>query len=74
MVKVKSCFNPVTVKFQQLGIERVQREEIRNSLAQRKQIRVDPFRQGFEHVDDDESIDLAAVKLCFQVCIWHDLD
>ena len=37
------------------------------SLRQRKEIRVDPFRQGFKHIDGAASIDLNAVKLCFQV-------
>merc|ERR1712165_106180 len=36
-------------------------------MGQRQEIRVDPFRQGFGHVDSPNSIDLNAVKLCFQV-------
>ena len=28
---------------------------------------MDPYRQGFGHVDSPNSIDLNAVKLCFQV-------
>eukprot|EP00092_Neocalanus_flemingeri_P002506 GFUD01002682.1.p1 GENE.GFUD01002682.1~~GFUD01002682.1.p1 ORF type:complete len:303 (+),score=89.17 GFUD01002682.1:196-1104(+) len=63
VVKVKSSASPV--KIQQIGIQRVGREEIRHSLKQRKHIRVDPFLRGFEH--GDKSVDLTAIKLCFQV-------
>ena len=38
-----------------------------SSLLQRKDIRVDPYRQGFSHLDNTANIDLNAVRLCFQV-------
>ena len=38
-----------------------------SSLLQRKDIRVDPYRQGFGHLDNTANIDLNAVRLCFQV-------
>ena len=57
----------MTVEFQHLGIQCVRKKDIEDSLKQRKEIRVDPFKQGFKHIDNASSIDLNAVKLCFQV-------
>ena len=57
----------MTVEFQHLGIQCVRKKDVEDSLKQRKDIRVDPFRQGFKHMDNPSSIDLNAVKLCFQV-------
>jgi len=57
----------MTVEFQHLGIQCVRKKDVEDSLKQRKEIRVDPFRQGFKHMDNPSSIDLNAVKLCFQV-------
>ena len=45
----------------------VRKKDIEESLRQRKDIRVDPFKQGFKHLENPSSIDLNAVKLCFQV-------
>ena len=45
----------------------VRKKDIEESLRQRKDIRVDPFKQGFKHIENPSSIDLNAVKLCFQV-------
>ena len=59
----------MTVEFQHLGIQCVRKKDIADALKQRKEIRVDPFRQGFTHADSSGSIDLNAVKLCFQVLI-----
>ena len=55
------------LEFQHLGIQCVRKKDIEESLKQRKEIRVDPFRQGFKHLENPQSIDLNAVKLCFQV-------
>jgi len=55
------------VEFQHLGIQCVRKKDVEDSLKQRKEIRVDPFRQGFRHMENPSSIDLNAVKLCFQV-------
>merc|ERR1712073_252838 len=57
----------MSVEFPHLGIQCVRRRDIADALKQRQEIRVDPFRQGFGHVDSSNSIDLNAVKLCFQV-------
>merc|ERR1712226_371607 len=57
----------MTVEFQHLGIQCVRRKDIGEALKQREAIRVDPFRQGFDHINSPQSIDLNAVKLCFQV-------
>ena len=59
----------MTVEFQHLGIQCVRKKDVEDSLKQRKEIRVDPFRQGFRHMENPSSIDLNAVKLCFQVII-----
>jgi len=57
----------MTVEFQHLGIQCVRKKDIGEALKQRQEIRVDPFRQGFTHAESSGSIDLNAVKLCFQV-------
>ena len=57
----------MSVEFQHLGIQCVRKKDVEDSLKQRKEIRVDPFRQGFKHMENPSSIDLNAVKLCFQV-------
>lgn len=57
----------MTVEFQNLGVQCVRRKDIQKSLTVRKEIRVDPFRQGFKHIESPQSIDLNAVRLCFQV-------
>jgi hypothetical protein len=43
------------------------RKDTAEALQQRKEIRVDPFRQGFDHANSPQTIDLNAVRLCFQV-------
>jgi len=57
----------MSVEFPHLGIQCVRRRDIADALKQRQEIRVDPYRQSFGHVDSPNSIDLNAVKLCFQV-------
>eukprot|EP00092_Neocalanus_flemingeri_P025850 GFUD01028017.1.p1 GENE.GFUD01028017.1~~GFUD01028017.1.p1 ORF type:complete len:699 (+),score=220.26 GFUD01028017.1:91-2187(+) len=57
----------MTVEFQHLGIQCVRKKDIGDALKQRQEIRVDPYRQGFAHAENSGSIDLNAVKLCFQV-------
>lgn len=56
----------MTVEFQHLGIQCVRKKDVEDSLKQRKDIRVDPYRQTFKHMENPQSIDLNAVKLCFQ--------
>merc|ERR1712012_321364 len=57
----------MTVEFPHLGIQCVRKKDIAEALKLRQEIRVDPFRQGFDHVNNPNSIDLNAVKLCFHV-------
>ena len=56
----------MTYAFQNLGIQCVKKKEITESLEVRKKIKVDPFKQGFDHAKST-SIDLNMVRLCFQV-------
>ncbi|XP_012283784.1 proto-oncogene c-Rel isoform X2 [Orussus abietinus] len=57
----------MTVTFANLGIQCVKKKDIEDALRVREEIRVDPFRTGFEHKRQPTSIDLNAVRLCFQV-------
>ena len=57
----------MTMEFKHLGIRCVRRKDIGEALEQRRDIRVDPYRQGFGHAESLDSIDLSAVKLCFQL-------
>ncbi|XP_046820608.1 embryonic polarity protein dorsal-like isoform X4 [Vespa crabro] len=57
----------MTVTFANLGIQCVKKKDIEEALKIREEIRVDPFRTGFEHKKQPTSIDLNAVRLCFQV-------
>ncbi|XP_059097155.1 transcription factor p65-like isoform X2 [Tigriopus californicus] len=55
----------MTYSFQNLGIQCVKRKDAQQSLERRQKIRVDPFKQGFDH--KNRSIDLNMVRLCYQV-------
>nr|CAD7431383.1 unnamed protein product [Timema monikensis] len=57
----------MAVSFSNLGIQCVKKKDIEEALRVRKEIRVDPFRNGFTHGDQPTTIDLNAVRLCFQV-------
>ncbi|XP_024946596.1 embryonic polarity protein dorsal-like isoform X2 [Cephus cinctus] len=57
----------MTVTFANLGIQCVKKKDIEEALRIREEIRVDPFRTGFDHKRQPTSIDLNAVRLCFQV-------
>merc|ERR1712154_632571 len=54
----------MAVEFQHLGIQCVRKKDVEESLKQRKDIRVDPYRQTFKHMENPQSIDLNAVKWC----------
>ncbi|XP_001949498.2 embryonic polarity protein dorsal isoform X1 [Acyrthosiphon pisum] len=56
----------MAASFQNLGIQCVKRKDIDEALRVREEIRVDPFRTGFSHKENPTSIDLNAVRLCFQ--------
>ncbi|XP_076250951.1 embryonic polarity protein dorsal-like isoform X3 [Rhynchophorus ferrugineus] len=60
------------VQFSNLGIQCVKKRDIEASLRQREEIRVDPFRQHYHHKNQPTSIDLNAVRLCFQVFLQGD--
>ena len=60
---VKEVEDNGTVEFCDIGIQRVKTQETMSSLMERKNMGIDPFRQGFTHSQYDKE----AVKLCFQV-------
>ncbi|KAF2353654.1 Rel domain (RHD) DNA-binding domain [Trinorchestia longiramus] len=53
--------------FSNLGIQCVKRKDVEEALRLREEIRVDPFQTGFSHRGQPQSIDLNALRLCFQV-------
>ncbi|XP_070515488.1 dorsal protein isoform X3 [Cardiocondyla obscurior] len=57
----------MVVTFSNLGIQCVKKKDIEEALRVRQELRVDPFRTGFEHKRHPTNIDLNAVRLCFQV-------
>merc|ERR1711936_317555 len=57
----------MTVEFSHLGVQCVRKKDIEESLERRQKIRVDPYKQGFDHKNNPKAIDLNAIKLCFQV-------
>ena len=57
----------MTYAFQNLGIQCVRKKDAPESLKRRKAIKVDPFKQGFDHAN--AAIDLNSVRLCFWVFI-----
>lgn len=66
------CTTPIptdtmTVAFDNMGIRCVKKRDIAESLKVRKQVRVDPFRTGFN--GSCELIDINSVRLAFQVFI-----
>ncbi|GAB1867850.1 Embryonic polarity protein dorsal [Camponotus japonicus] len=65
--KVEVPAGNMVVTFSNLGIQCVKKKDIEEALRVRQELRVDPFRTGFEHKRHPTSIDLNAVRLCFQV-------
>jgi len=64
--------NNMTAIFEKIGIECITRREIPKSLARYKELRIDPFNQGFEHMNAKTCstiMDLNSLRLCFQVLI-----
>ncbi|XP_047487550.1 transcription factor p65-like isoform X1 [Penaeus chinensis] len=53
--------------FSNLGIQCVKKRDVEDALKLREEIRVDPFQTGFSHRNQPQSIDLNALRLCFQV-------
>ncbi|XP_029345087.1 embryonic polarity protein dorsal isoform X2 [Acyrthosiphon pisum] len=56
----------MTESFQNLGIQCVKRKDIDKALRVREERKLDPFKTGFSHKENPTSIDLNAVRLCFQ--------
>ena len=50
-----------------LNVKMFRRKDIKRSLDLRREKKVDPYRQGWKHVENPQNIDLNAVKLCFHV-------
>ncbi|CAH0692665.1 unnamed protein product [Chilo suppressalis] len=55
------------VQFKNLGIQCVKKRDITEALRVRQEMRVNPFKTGYGHKSQPQSIDLNAVRLCFQV-------
>jgi len=62
----------MTTDFPKMGIQCTKRREISKSLALREEIKVDPFKQGFGHMnskDEMDKLNLDSIRLSFQVFI-----
>ncbi|XP_018787556.1 PREDICTED: embryonic polarity protein dorsal isoform X2 [Bactrocera latifrons] len=57
---------PLRVELSNIGIRCVKKKEITESLEMRKSRKIDPFKTGFDHVTDPNSIELNSLRLCFQ--------
>ena len=57
------------VTFKNLSIQCVKKKQVKDALAIRKENLVDPFMTGFDHMNFPDTIDLNALRLCFQVFI-----
>ena len=66
------CDRWSTVQFTNLGVQCVKRKKVEASLKVRELLNVDPFKTGFGHRNQPTSIDLNAVRLCFQVFLEGD--
>ncbi|KAL7301394.1 hypothetical protein TKK_0005839 [Trichogramma kaykai] len=61
----------MTITFDKLGVQCVKKKEIEEALRVREEIRVDPFKTGFDHKKNPSSIDLNVIRLCFQVFVMN---
>ncbi|XP_068632924.1 embryonic polarity protein dorsal-like isoform X3 [Battus philenor] len=68
-VKAELSGDSTLVSFSNLGIQCVKRKDVEAALRTREELRVDPFKTGFSHRGQPQSIDLNAVRLCFQVFV-----
>ncbi|XP_039284930.1 embryonic polarity protein dorsal isoform X2 [Nilaparvata lugens] len=57
----------MALAFANLGIQCIKKKDIEAALSQREKLRIDPFKTGYDHRNQPGSIDLNAVRLCFQV-------
>ena len=67
MCSVSVTNDDMTVEFPNLVVQYVRRKEIAEALKKRKEITVDPYRQGYGHAESPDTIAMDAVKLCFEV-------
>nr|XP_018903705.1 PREDICTED: putative transcription factor p65 homolog isoform X3 [Bemisia tabaci] len=56
----------MTASFPNLGIQCIKRKDMVAALEEREKIKVDPFRMGFSHKNQVNTIDLNVVRFCFQ--------
>ncbi|CAG9785863.1 unnamed protein product [Diatraea saccharalis] len=69
-VKTEGDADSCQVQFKNLGIQCVKRRDIADALRVRQELRVNPFKNS--HRSQPQSIDLNAVRLCFQVFLTDD--
>ena len=62
----------MTCDIEHCGIQCVRKVDMPESLKTRKEIRVDPFSQGFDH--QNSAINVHGVRLCFQVFLKPNTD
>ena len=62
-MEVKENVN-MTAVFQNLGVHCVKKDKVAESLDQRRKMKIDPFKQGFQN--NPTSFNLNAIRLCFQ--------
>lgn len=55
------------LSFPGLGVQKVKRRDIKQSLESREARHLDPFHHGFAHKDNSSDIDLNAIRLCFDI-------
>lgn len=55
------------VEFQDIGIMYVKRSSMIESLKERRQKNINPFKTSWDHIAAPKDIDLHTVRLCFQV-------
>ncbi|XP_067938671.1 proto-oncogene c-Rel-like [Watersipora subatra] len=61
--------NDDTIKLENLALVAIPNKEAKESLEQRENKRIDPYRTGFEHKERPSSIDRNYVQLCFQLAV-----
>ncbi|XP_063822839.1 embryonic polarity protein dorsal isoform X2 [Ostrinia nubilalis] len=71
-VRTEGDADACQVQFKNLGIQCVKRRDIADALRTRQELRVNPFKTGYAHRSQPQSIDLNAVRLCFQVFLTDD--
>ena len=60
------------VHFSKMAIECLITRERKDSLKKRQNLKIDPFCQGFDYIEDEsylKKLDMNSVRLCFQVFV-----